>query len=89
MSFSSKSEIKFSFLFVEATVVPLPHLILSSIRFLPLLKDGHAVVDKLLDILTTDTCPLDVQKEIIFSLPHTVSDAQHERIGVALKVNCR
>ena len=67
-------------------MVPLPHLILSSIRFLPLLKDGHAVVDKLLDILTTATCPLDVQKEIIFSLPHTVSDAQHERIGVALKV---
>jgi hypothetical protein len=49
-----------------------------------MLKDNRGVAEKLLEMLAT--CSLDVQKEIIFSLPQIVNDSQHERIGVALKV---
>ena len=59
-------------------------MILSSIRFLPYIKDGAGLEEKMMEILPS--CTIDVQREIILSLPDILDDSQHEKVANSLKV---
>ena len=64
--------------------IPLPRLILSAIRFLPTVEDGSGLVEQIMNILPS--CTLNIQREIILSLPEILDDAQHEKAAESLRI---
>lgn len=74
---------KLALISLESAESPLPKLILNSLRWLNVTKNGQELSDKLIEIL--DATPDQVQVEIISSLPEIIPDDIHDQVAQELK----
>lgn len=61
----------------------IPGLILGQLRWLEVVVDGSALLDKLLEVLVV--CPDQVRRQLIGFLPEVASEADHERVVEVLE----
>lgn len=74
---------KLALISLESADSPIPKLILNSLRWLNVTKNGQELSDKLIEIL--DATPDQVQVEIISSLPEIIPDDIHDQVAQQLK----